>query len=171
MRISLLSTLPLLGSLALAPHQGSAQVNVTIKLGNPVPVTRYAPEAYGDWHTDYQSWRPVTLYAYQGNLYTRQVSGSRPVALYRTRQGDYFLPPQDRDWDGKDHRYNYKRRPSDDDYERAGTPSRGKGRGPDGNGPPGQNKKKNHEKHDRDGQEHEKRDHDRKEHEKPGHER
>lgn len=129
MRVSLLATLPLLGALAVAPRQGSAQVSVTLHLGNPVVVTNYAPQVYGDWHTNYQKWRPTTVYYYNGAWYPRSVRGARPVVVYRS-QNSYFLPPRDQNWDNKDHRYNYRRRPTDDDYNHASPlPQGGRGRG------------------------------------------
>jgi len=106
----------------LTPRPGSAQVSVTLHLGNPVAITRYSPDVYGDWHTSYRTWRPVTLYFYNGNYYPRSVRGSRPVQVYR-RQNQYFLPPQDAAWANRgDKRYNYRRRPTDDDYGRAPPP-------------------------------------------------
>ena len=128
MRMSLIATLPLLGALAVAPPRASAQVSVTLRLGRPVVVTNYSPDVYGDWHTDYRRWRPVTLYFYNGNWYPRSVRGSRPVVVYRS-QNSYFLPPQDQDWNNKDRRYNYRRRPTPDDYSHAAPPPQGRGRG------------------------------------------
>jgi hypothetical protein len=122
MRFAAFLTLPLFGVLALAPRQGSAQVTVTLRLGNPVVITHYAPEVYGDWHTSYRNWQPVTLYFYNGRYYPRSVKGARSVQVYR-RQGRYFLPPQDDAWANRgDRRYNYKRRPTDDDYRNAAPP-------------------------------------------------
>ena len=121
MRTSLLTTLPLLGALALAPHQAQAQVSVSLRLGKPVVVTNYAPESYGDWHTGYRQWAPVTLYYYDGNWYPRQVRGSRAVTVYRS-QNHYFLPPRDQDWNNRDHRFVARRRPVDDDYNHAAPP-------------------------------------------------
>ena len=123
MRVSFLATLPILGALALAvpTHQASAQISATIHLGKPVVVTNYSPDTYGDWHTRYHSWRPTTVYYYNGQWYPRSVRGSRAVAVYRSGQS-YFLPPRDKDWDNKDHRYNYRRRPTDDDYNHVSPP-------------------------------------------------
>ena len=125
MRVSLLATLPLLGALAVGvtPRQGSAQISATIHLGKPVVVTNYSPEVYGDWHTGYQRWRPTTVYYYNGQWYPRSVTGSRPVMVYRNGSS-YFLPPRDQDWTNKDKRYNYQRRPTDDDYNHAAPPRR-----------------------------------------------
>lgn len=131
MRISLLATLPLLGALAVAPHQASAQASVTLRLGTPLVVTNYAQESYGDWHTTYRHWSPVTVYSYNGNWYPRQVRGSRAVTVYRTNN-QYFLPPRDQDWNNRDHRISARRRPTDDDYSHAAPPpphQDGQGRG------------------------------------------
>ena len=117
MRISMLAALPLIGALALSPASSSAQVSVSLRLGPPVTVHTYAQESYGDWHTNYRQWTPTTMYYYEGNWYPKQVRGSRAVAVYRSKQGQYFLPPQDHDWDNKDKRYNYKRRPLDEHYQ------------------------------------------------------
>jgi hypothetical protein len=123
MRISTLATLPLLGALAVGvtPRQGSAQVSATIHLGKPVVVTNYTPDVYGDWHTSYRRWRPTTVYYYDGQWYPRSVAGGRQVMVYRNGSS-YFLPPRDQDWDKKDHRYNYQRRPTDDDYNHVAPP-------------------------------------------------
>ena len=117
MRISSLATLPLIAVLALAPAKSSAQVSVSLRLGPPVVVHSYTPEVYGDWHSSYRSWTPTTRYYYDGKWYDKSVRGSRAVAVYRNRSGEVFLPPQDHDWDNKDKRYNYKRRPSDEHYQ------------------------------------------------------
>jgi hypothetical protein len=117
MRTSFLAALPLIGILALSPAQSSAQVSVSVRLGPPIVVTQYAPEAYGDWHTSYRSWTPVTRYYYDGHWYAKQVRGSHAVVVYRSRDGHYFLPPQDREWRGRDKRYNYKRAPLEEYYQ------------------------------------------------------
>jgi hypothetical protein len=119
MRIRLLATLPLLGALALAPRDGSAQVSATIHLGNPVVVSNYEANRYGDWHSNYRRWRPTTVYYYNGRYYPRAIRGSRPVQIYR-RQNEYFLPPRDAAWVNRgDRRFNYRRRPNDEDYNHA----------------------------------------------------
>ena len=134
MRITKFMILPLLGALTLTPSTGSAQVTVTLRLGNPIVVTNYAPEVYGDWHTSYRTWRPVTVYYYNGHYYPRSVKGSRPVQIYQ-RGTQRFLPPQDQAWGNRgDRRYNYNRRPIDEDYQHAAPPpparpQPGRGRG------------------------------------------
>ena len=66
MRIAKLMILPLLGALALMPQQASAQVSVTLHLGTPLVVTHYSADVHGDWHTAYRTWKPTTVYAYNG---------------------------------------------------------------------------------------------------------
>jgi len=133
-RASLFAVLPLIGLLAVAtPRPAPAQVSIDVRLGPPVVVTNYAPDVYGDWRTDYRYWHPVTLYFYDGNWYQRQVRGARPVVVYRYRN-QFFLPPRDEGWMNRDRRYNYKRRPMDDDYNHATAApprkDRGRHRGP-----------------------------------------
>ncbi len=84
-------------------------------------VTSYAPEAYGDWHTSYRNWAPVTLYYYEGNWYPRQVRGSRAVTVYRSN-GHYFMPPREQITGHVDRRYNVHRGPQDDDYNHLAPP-------------------------------------------------
>ena len=134
MRTSSLAIALLVGAAAIVPRHAPAQISVSLHLGRPVVVTNYAPESYGDWRTGYRSWTPVTLYYYDGNWYPRAVRGGRAVVVYRTG-GRYFLPPQDAGWDRHDRRYNYRRRPSVDDYNhvqppppRSNPPGRGRGR-------------------------------------------
>jgi hypothetical protein len=133
MRSSHIAIALLVGTAAAVPLTARAQVTVDLHLGPPLVVTHYAPEVYGDWHTRYQYWTPVTVYAYQGNWYSRPVTGARQVVVYRS-SNRYFLPPQDPAWDKKDKRYKYQWRPNDDDYKHAvppglAKPKPGKGRG------------------------------------------
>ena len=114
MRIHSLAAISLMGALAFAPAQSSAQVSVSLHLGTPVVVHDYAPTVYGDWHTAYRTWTPVTRYYYDGRWYAHSVHGARAVVVYRSKAGQYFLPPRDAAW--KDKRYNLKRRPIDEDY-------------------------------------------------------
>jgi hypothetical protein len=124
MRIRLLATLPLLAALTVTPRPSSAQISATIHLGRPIVVGNYEPTRYGDWHSNYRRWRPVTVYYYNGRYYPRAIRGARPVQIYR-RQNEYFLPPRDAAWANRgDRRYNYHRRPNDEDYNRAGSPRR-----------------------------------------------
>jgi len=129
MRLTRLLATPLLGIAFALPARAPAQVNITVRLGNPVVFTQYSPEVYGDWHTSYRTWQPATLYFYNGHYYSRSVRGARPVQMYR-RQGQYFLPPQDPAWNNRgDRRFNYTRKPNDEDRGRAAAPPQGRGRG------------------------------------------
>jgi hypothetical protein len=128
MRFTPFVPLLLFGALTVTPRQAPAQVSVNLHLGTPLVVTNYAPEVYGDWHSSYRSWRPTTVYFYNGHWYNRSIRGSRPVVVYRS-QNSYFLPPRDQEWNNKDRRYNYRRRPTDDDYSHAAPPPEGRGRG------------------------------------------
>ena len=83
--------------------------------GREVVVNTYSPDVYGDWHDGYRRWHPVTLYVRDNRYFQRAVPGSRPVAVY-SWNNQYFLPPQDRQWDNYDRRFNYGRRPIDEDY-------------------------------------------------------
>lgn len=129
MRITPLLTLSLLGAVALAPRPAAAQISVSVRLGTPLGLTQYDPGYYGDWHTSYRHWTPVTVYYYQGNYYPHSVRGARPVQVYR-QGGNYFLPPRESTWENRgDHRYNYKRKPVDEDYQHAQPAPQGRGRG------------------------------------------
>ncbi len=125
MRVLKLAILPVLALLALTPLRSEAQISATIQLGPPqrawgheVVVTNYAPEAYGGWQTNYRRWAPVTLYYVDGHYYPNRVRGARAVVVYRSGTRT-FLPPRDAAWDHADRRYNYTRRPVDDDYNHA----------------------------------------------------
>jgi hypothetical protein len=80
-----------------------------------VSVTMYAPQTQGDWRTGYNQWETATLYNLNGKYYPHQVPGSRSLMVYRS-QNQYFLPPRDQGWTDIDSRYNYRLRPTDDDY-------------------------------------------------------
>jgi hypothetical protein len=125
MRIKTLLSLSLLVGF-MPMTRGSAQTSVGIKIGiNLGPervVANYSSAQYGDWRTSYQQWQPITLYVVNGRYYEHQTRGARTVVVYR-RNNDYFLPPQDKKWVGKDKRYDYKHQPRDEDY------GRGKGNG------------------------------------------
>lgn len=99
--------------------RASAQVGVSVglKLGNERVVAAYSPERYGAWQASYKSWKPTTVYAVNGHYYDKSTKGSRAVVVYR-KGSDYFMPPQDEKWVGADKRYNYKRKPVDEDYRR-----------------------------------------------------
>lgn len=127
MRIAAFLTAPLLAAMLAPP--AAAQVSVTLHLGTPVVITHYSPEVYGPWQTAYTTWTPTTVYYFDGHYYSRPVKGARLVQVYR-RQNQYFLPPQDVAWANRgDKRYDYDRKPNDDDYKGAGPPGQGRGRG------------------------------------------
>ena len=85
-------------------------------------VTQYSQEVHGDWHTAYRQWQPTTVYFYNGHYYSHSVKGARPVQIYR-HGNQRFLPPQDAAWANRgDKRYNYNRKPTDDDYRQAPPP-------------------------------------------------
>jgi roadblock/LC7 domain-containing protein len=91
---------------------------VPVDARHEIGVLGYALERAGDWRTNVRRWTPVTVYAVRGRYYSNNVAGSRPVMVYRYRN-EYFLPPHDQAWVGFDRRFDYNRRPSDDDYVRA----------------------------------------------------
>jgi hypothetical protein len=98
--------------IAPAAAQG---VGITVKLGPERTVRPYSSDKYGDWHTNYKKWTPTTLYYNDGHYYGKKGPGSRAVMVYK-KGNDYFLPPHESDWVGKDKRYNYSRKPNDEDY-------------------------------------------------------
>jgi hypothetical protein len=122
MRLRFSLTLPLLGALIALPTPGSAQTSITVRfgarLGPEIPITSYSPERLGPWKHSYRNWTPVTLYDVNGRYYRNEVRGARPVLVYLYRD-QYFLPPEDREWNGADRRYDYRRRPGPEDYGRA----------------------------------------------------
>ncbi|HEV8411100.1 MAG TPA: hypothetical protein VGQ30_11345 [Gemmatimonadaceae bacterium] len=133
MRIRTLLATLLIGAAIATPQRASAQVSVSIgaRLGPDVNIYAYSPGVFGDWHTSYRQWTPVTLYYYNGHYYRRSVQGARAVSLY-SRNGEYFLPPEDKGWVGRDKRYNYKRAPVEEDRGHAKPHEdngRGRGRG------------------------------------------
>jgi hypothetical protein len=121
MRIVKLMALPLLAAMAIVPTRASAQVNLSVRfgtrLGPDIGVFAYSQERMGDWHQNYRKWTPVTLYDINGRYYRNSVSGSRAVGVY-SYNGEYFLPPSDAGWVGRDQRYNYAWRPVAEDANR-----------------------------------------------------
>ena len=120
MRVATLVTLPLLGALIALPMRAPAQITIRFgtRLGPEVTVFAYSPERYGNRRDRYGEWTPVTLYDVNGHYYRYQVDGARAVQVY-LHDNEYFMPPQDREWVGRDRRYNYQRQPGDVDYGRA----------------------------------------------------
>jgi|SRR5579862_6004756 len=117
MRLATLLTLPLLGALMALPAQAPAQVSITARLGPVLSIKAYSAERHGDWHTSYKKWTPVTRYEVNGSYYSKNVSGSRPVAMYRYKS-ETFLPPHEKAFNGYDKRYNYKHAPNEEDHGR-----------------------------------------------------
>jgi len=120
MRFKSLLALAVLGGLTTVPSRASAQIRITFgaRLGPEIGISAYSQERMGDWRGSYRRWTPVTLYDINGRYYRNQVRGARPVLVY-SYNNEYFLPPQDQGWNGMDRRYNYRRRPTDEDYGRA----------------------------------------------------
>jgi hypothetical protein len=87
------------------------------RFGAELGVFGYSAERAGDWHRNYRRWTPVTVYEANGHYYPNPGPGARPVQIYRY-QGEYFLPPGDREWVGFDKRFDYKHAPTDDDRHR-----------------------------------------------------
>ncbi|HEY3933885.1 MAG TPA: hypothetical protein VGL65_04640 [Gemmatimonadales bacterium] len=118
MRISTLALIFGAAALPMATTPAVAQISGSLRIGGHgagLTINSYDASRYGDWHTAYRHWTPVTVYYANGQYYNHSVRGSRAVAVYRSHN-DYFLPPRDQAWNGFDHRYNYRRRPNDDDY-------------------------------------------------------
>ena len=96
MRIPKVIAALLFGAAVAMPNAASAQVSISVNLGRllgpEVSIYSYSQPAYGDWHTAYRQWTPVTLYFYQGHYYRKSVKGARAVAVY-SRNGEYFMPP------------------------------------------------------------------------------
>jgi hypothetical protein len=121
MRIVRWFAIPLVGALIALPTTASAQMNTSVqfgaRLGPEIGVFAYSRERMGDWRDSYMRWTPVTLYDVNGRYYRSSVRGARPVSLYLF-DGEYFLPPRDEAWVGRDTRYNYGNRPDADDQGR-----------------------------------------------------
>lgn len=132
MRISSMVGILLAGAVIALPVRASAQVSISVNLGPEVSLYAYSQPAFGDWRVAYRQWTPVTLYDVDGHYYRKSRKGARAVVVY-SRNGEYFLPPADKEWVGYDKRYNYKRAPQEQDCGRAKNkdenPGRGRGRG------------------------------------------
>jgi len=88
------------------------------RLGTEVGVLAYSEDRAGDWRNNTRRWTPVTLYEVNGRYFPKNGPGARQVTMYRYRN-EYFLPPQDRAWDGSDRRFDYNHKPTQEDYRRA----------------------------------------------------
>jgi hypothetical protein len=118
MRITTLLTVPILAALIALPARAQAQTSISVSIGTPGPafsVQAYSVERYGAWETNYQRWTPVTMYVVDGQYYRTQVRDrddrvvSRPVQMYSYRN-QYFSPPTDQRWEGRDRRFNNRGR-------------------------------------------------------------
>jgi hypothetical protein len=130
MRIRTLFALPIIAGLLALPTVTTAQ-SVTARTGIRLPeinVGIYAPESHGAWRDNYRTWEPTTVYIVNGRYYGSRVRGSRSVVVYR-RNNEYFLPPHEKAWEGHDDRYDYKRKPHKDDWNRGRGRGNGKGDG------------------------------------------
>ncbi|MGH7532587.1 MAG: hypothetical protein ACREL4_04770 [Gemmatimonadales bacterium] len=120
MRISPFLTLTLAASLMLPATAAQAQgvgISINAQLGPALDISLYSANQFGDWHQSYLNWTPVRVYYLNGHYYRRQVRGARLVVIYSDGHR-YFFPPRDRDWNNVDRRYDYRGRPTDDDYAR-----------------------------------------------------
>ncbi len=121
MRITNLIGVSLVVALVAVPAGARAQVDISVKfgtrLGPDIGVFAYSPERHGDWHANYRKWTPITLYDVNGHYYRNSVVGARAVVVY-SYNGEYFFPPTDREWVGRDKRYDYEHRPRDNDLAR-----------------------------------------------------
>jgi len=122
MRIARLMVLALIATVMVLPAPAAAQVSISVRfgtsLGPDVDVFAYTPERLGDWHASYRRWTPVTLYDVNGRYYRTSVAGARAVVVY-SYNGEYFLPPTDREWIGADKRFDYRHAPAEVDIGRA----------------------------------------------------
>ena len=87
------------------------------RFGAELGVLSFSAERAGDWRRNYKRWTPVTVYEFRGKYYPNDAPGARPVQIYRY-QNEYFLPPRDQAWEGRDKRFDYSHKPSDDDHNR-----------------------------------------------------
>jgi len=107
-----------MGASACTGYGGTVSYGVTAQLGPPIDVYGYQAGYWGDWRTSLSLWSPVVVYEYNGAYYPQPVRGARRVEVYQYH-GQYFMPPQDHDWVHADKRFDYKHRPSGQDYARA----------------------------------------------------
>ena len=87
------------------------------RLGAEIGVFNYSQDRAGDWRTNYRRWTPVTLYESNGRYYPNRAGNARPVSMYRYRN-EYFLPPTDQTFTGRDRRFNYDNQPNNEDRGR-----------------------------------------------------
>ena len=90
---------------------------VDVRLGTEIGVLGYSSDRAGDWRRNYRNWTPVVLYEVNGRYYPNKVGNARPVSMYRYKS-EYFLPPDDDQFQGKDKRFDYNNKPNGDDRGR-----------------------------------------------------
>lgn len=131
MRIRHMLGILLAGAAIALPARASAQVNISVDLGKllgpEVSIYAYSQPTYGDWHVAYKQWTPITIYEVNGHYYRKSTKGARAVVVY-SQNGEYFLPPADKAWVGKDKRYDYKHQPAEQDRGRAKNKDEGRGK-------------------------------------------
>jgi hypothetical protein len=128
MRITSLLAVPILVGLIALPTRAHAQVGFSVRIGTPeASVGVYSPARHGAWESNYQRWTPVTMYQANGHYYRTQprdrhnrVVSSTSVQMYRYRN-QYFAPPTDAGFAGRDRRFNNNGRNGNN----------GRGHGPD----------------------------------------
>jgi hypothetical protein len=113
---------PALGAAALmsacGPGYMTTGVGVYAQPGVGLDLYGYDAGTYGDWHANYRSWTPATVYEMNGTYYPNNVRGARQVQVYHTQSG-YVLPPRDADWAKTETRFDKKKIPTEADYGRA----------------------------------------------------
>lgn len=122
MRIPRLAALTLAAALivpATALHAQRVGIGITAQLGPALDISLYSSDRFGDWHQAYRTWTPVRVYYLNGRYYRRRVRGARLVMVYSDGH-HYFFPPRDDGWNHLDRRYDYRYRPTDDDYRARG---------------------------------------------------
>lgn len=97
--------------------QPYAAVTIDPRLGAEIGISDFSQDRIGNWQRNFRRWTPVTVYEVNGHYYTHNAAGARPVMVYRYGS-EYFLPPDDPAWEGKDRRFNYDRKPTPDDRAR-----------------------------------------------------
>lgn len=104
---------------ATALHAQRVGIGITAQMGPALDISLYSSNQFGDWHRAYRTWTPVRVYYMNGRYYRRPVRGARLVIVYSDGH-HYFFPPRDDGWNHFDRRYDYRYRPTDDDYRARG---------------------------------------------------
>jgi len=87
------------------------------RLGAEIGVLDYSSDRAGAWQQNYRKWTPTTVYEVNGHYYQHNAPGARAVGIYRYKS-EYFLPPSDQAWNGRDNRFNNRGTPNADDRGR-----------------------------------------------------